>query len=366
MKITRHNCEAYMLDHHEGRLSPAESAELLAFLEEHADLKELFESFENIALETEEVSFNDKDSLKRSQISDLTSQFSFEELCIADVEGDITYLQKRQLNSWIGSNPRLKKELELYRKTKLVPDHVKFEHKLLLKKQLQTSNFKLRTFYIAAAASILLVLGLFFLLRKNEVKPPAEIAQHKTGPKAEAPVQANDRKGINLVSNTRSINAKQRPHILIMKNTPNRNVQNEKIETQEPEKNNLVENNPEIPKEEKVESPKQEEPVLANNNSENPAVPDEVKPSEPMTLGQLAAREIKTKLLADELSVQELKPENAKKFRLWDTALLVAKGIRKLTGKKVEMKQDVSENNEVLASSISIGKISFQRTYAQK
>ena len=50
MKINLHNYEAVFLDYYEGNLSAEDVSELLLFLENHPELKEDFESFENIVL----------------------------------------------------------------------------------------------------------------------------------------------------------------------------------------------------------------------------------------------------------------------------------------------------------------------------
>ena len=66
MNITRHNCESFFLDYYEKNLSPVEVAEVLFFLEENPELKEVFESYEAICLEHEKVNFPDKEALKKN------------------------------------------------------------------------------------------------------------------------------------------------------------------------------------------------------------------------------------------------------------------------------------------------------------
>ena len=65
MNITRHNCESFFLDYYEKILSPVEVAEVLFFLEENPDLKEVFEEYEAVFLEYEKVNFPDRESLKK-------------------------------------------------------------------------------------------------------------------------------------------------------------------------------------------------------------------------------------------------------------------------------------------------------------
>ena len=50
MNINKNNYEAFFLDYHEGNLSPQQVADLLLFIEQHPELEEEFESFENFSI----------------------------------------------------------------------------------------------------------------------------------------------------------------------------------------------------------------------------------------------------------------------------------------------------------------------------
>ena len=66
MNIDRNNCELYFLDYLEGTLPAEETAELLLFVEENPDLKELIENEAMIGLVPDlTIHFNHKASLKR-------------------------------------------------------------------------------------------------------------------------------------------------------------------------------------------------------------------------------------------------------------------------------------------------------------
>jgi mRNA-degrading endonuclease YafQ of YafQ-DinJ toxin-antitoxin module len=118
MTINKHNYEAYFLDYHEGNLTPQEVADLLLFVEQHPELKDEFESFENVTLEDYSTpSFENKDILKKE-----INQENVEEYFIKDVEGVITSVEKTLLHNYIKQHPQLSADLELYRNTKLSAD----------------------------------------------------------------------------------------------------------------------------------------------------------------------------------------------------------------------------------------------------
>ena len=143
MKINRDNYEVWFLDYYEGRLSPQQVEELKAFLDLHYDLKEELDSFENISLPpAKKIVFDAKESLKKPVIITVGSinEKNYEEFFIADVEGELTKEKKTELNIFLEKNPQLKKEFELFQKTKITPDtSINFPAKEVLKKNIIVS-----------------------------------------------------------------------------------------------------------------------------------------------------------------------------------------------------------------------------------
>lgn len=143
MNIDRYNCEAVFLDYYEENLSPVEVAEMLFFLEEHPDIKGLFESYEYIFLTTEKINFPNKEMLKnkysRTEIEAILSSEINKSNCVlffvAASEGLLKEDQIRKLDSFIAGTPELRKDFELFQKCKLAGEKILFEDKALLKKQ---------------------------------------------------------------------------------------------------------------------------------------------------------------------------------------------------------------------------------------
>ena len=150
MDIGRHNCEAVFLDYYEKKLTPVEVAELLCFLEEHPDLKELFESYEEIQAVDEIIHFEEKETLKKKYIpeeldrilnSDIDKN-NCEYFFVANAEGILSAEKLQQLNVFLERYPEYKKEQELFLKCRLSPNDVAFEGKENLKKILITHKNK--------------------------------------------------------------------------------------------------------------------------------------------------------------------------------------------------------------------------------
>ncbi len=131
MNINTTNFEAFFLDYHEGNLSPQQVAELLLFIEQYPELKEEFESFENIPIAKEDTTFKfeNKEILKK-QIDVNT----IEDYLIRAVEGTLTKTETDLLTRFIKQHPRYQTDYDLFQKTKLNPDDsIVFENKSDLK-----------------------------------------------------------------------------------------------------------------------------------------------------------------------------------------------------------------------------------------
>lgn len=147
MTINQHNYEIYFIDFHEGLLSAEQVEELMAFLAVHPELKEEFEEYEEVALKPEEeISYKDKADL---MISEETGIPHREEQAIAVYEGDEQ-----------SEDEKLVAQSALYQKTRSHPDqNIKYPDPASLKRS-PALILAMRTIPYAAAAIIVLFLGL--------------------------------------------------------------------------------------------------------------------------------------------------------------------------------------------------------------
>lgn len=176
MKIDRNNYEQYFIDHFDGRLDASLLKELKEFLLKNPDLNEEFESFEMININVgDQFNYADKASLKKPIIHS-TNQINsdnYDDYFIAKIEGDLTSDEIAEVASFINLNPSLETEFKLYRNAHVSPDQsIVFANKSGLKKY---PFFSIRTWYkpIGIAASIVLLIGIFNILRPTQVESPS-------------------------------------------------------------------------------------------------------------------------------------------------------------------------------------------------
>jgi hypothetical protein len=137
--ITRNNCEAWFLDYYEGNLSEEGTAQLFAFLEANPDMRELFDSFDDLNFNPEnEIRFDGKDLLKKeSNRSNEINESNYEEWMISFIEGNLNEADETKFNEWLTENPSKEKELELFRATILNADiNEVFDAKETIKKEI--------------------------------------------------------------------------------------------------------------------------------------------------------------------------------------------------------------------------------------
>ncbi len=181
MKITRNNYEAFFLDYYEKSLLPEQVAELMVFLEENEDLKEEFNDFEDVILlpSDDTITFNGKNTLKKKDVTPFgeIDGSNYEEYFIAALEGDLSEEESADVITFLGKNPQTKLEYNAFRGTFLKPKNIVYQDKESLKKKGLFVVYRSATLYaISIAASILLFIGLYYIL-SQKTKPAREFSQ---------------------------------------------------------------------------------------------------------------------------------------------------------------------------------------------
>ncbi len=164
MEISRDNYEKYLIDYLDGSLSDSTSRDLMIFLGQHPDLKTELEGLDDIRLEPAETSYAGKELLKKSLFGVLhKKRMSYNEVCVACMEGDLDSSEQELLLSYINEDPIRQKEQAVLNKIILEPDlSIIFEHKNRLRKPVFTLNRRIIYTTISAAAAILILLFLLF------------------------------------------------------------------------------------------------------------------------------------------------------------------------------------------------------------
>ncbi|MFN2394787.1 MAG: hypothetical protein ABR597_03770 [Bacteroidales bacterium] len=175
MKINRENYEAFFLDFYEGNLTKNQVGELMDFLGHHPDLKSEFESFNLVFLtESPDLTMPGKERMKKSASG---SPKSHEEAMIAYFEGDLSEKASSELLGAVFQDRTLQKDFALFSKARLqTQDNISFPGKTSLKKYPLTAYFKEYFHYAAAAAVILFLAGIFFMIPRVDEIP--QLSQH--------------------------------------------------------------------------------------------------------------------------------------------------------------------------------------------
>jgi hypothetical protein len=198
MKINRDNYEIYFLDYLEGNLPAEDTAELLIFVENNPDLRDLIEDNELITIVPDQsINFLGKSALKKDDalhihtpIDQITiTPKNCEEFFIRFYENDLDEPEKIALANFLKDNSTFIKDFELFGNTFLKPDlAIIYPYKSKLKKKaiLLPSTRKIVT--VAAIAASVLLFSTVYLKYVNPTTSSVQnqkVAQTIVKPKAE-------------------------------------------------------------------------------------------------------------------------------------------------------------------------------------
>lgn len=175
LSIDISNYELYVMDYIDGELSQEDKAHFEAFLMKHPDVAMEVEELMGSDFSLEPIEdFQDKKSLTIEIISIAgIDESNYEEAMAASVDSDINLGLVSDLDDFVEANPKLKRDLDLYRATKLVPSNeLAFAGKSNLKKSIPLFATSAGIYRIAAA--VLILFGIIGLLNtiQNEIYIP--------------------------------------------------------------------------------------------------------------------------------------------------------------------------------------------------
>lgn len=331
-KINIENYEAFLLDHIEGTLSTEDLVALQIFAAQHPHLNIDLNDLELVELETEKIHFNEKENLKKPLVS--------EEQFVAYIENELSAEEKQDLETVCASNDTLAKELRLYKSTIASADaSIVFENKNSLKKQETKVLWLFSREVLAAAASLILIAGLWFMFK---IFTPLGIET----------LNSEKIKG-NSTIKTFAIRGNT--------STPSNTVEKIKepvLNTNQVVYSNQTNNNQDITGE---KEPKENKTLLATNNKENtPSTPKEIVPE---TNTDNITNNATTKLAANPsnasnnnqpyIITEKAFDEDEKvlasaipKKGFWNKAMNALNGLNKLGVKKAKGTETVESNNE--------------------
>jgi hypothetical protein len=171
MKINRNNYELYFMDYLDGNLSDRDILMLEDFLLINPDLRAELEGTENITLTPDKFEYNQKELLKKPDLSFPVTEDNFEDFCIAETEGDLNDQQRSGLAEFLRYNPGFENLFKLFSRLQLKPDHnTIFPGKEKLKKKLVLIPGEIFYPLLSVAAIVVIILIFNFRNEDNTLK----------------------------------------------------------------------------------------------------------------------------------------------------------------------------------------------------
>lgn len=448
MTINKNNYEAYFLDYHEGNLSPQEVADLFLFLSLYPELKKEFDNFENITLEDySSPVFENKDSLKKNITADNREEYFIQAIegtlapaeqllleqflkahpeflpefqlfqktklqsdpsivfenksilkqptsiaitddqLIASVEGLLTQEEQALLDKQLAAHPEAQKTQKAYLATKLIADtSIVYPNKQELKRK-EKKVIPLYYYAVSVAASVILLIGLFFLFNNTGTDHPAPGIAEQT--KEQSPTDIK-KQAVLPVADT-SIPVKQPVTADVIKNSvsPKKRAVKDTGSLQQP---STAERNPTQVNEEQhnsISNPVTNDALAGTNHQTEKQTTDipltpvdsahlksEKTPAivknetsapsrsqEFASIGDLLLGKIKNLFNDQDAPAANpgTKSNSSKKISGWDIAGVLAKGLSNLTGKRIEVKPQFNEEGNLKAYALGVGKLEFSK-----
>lgn len=179
MSINLNTYEEYLLDYIDGKLCPEVEAELVKFLRLHPDIASELDGLNQLTIPKPNLSFSGKQRLRRTVEQDLYSCNEMDYLCIAELEGDISEVEKARLEELKGQHPEVERFRNLYAHTLLLSENSHtFPNKASLKRHSIIS--KRRIMLTAAAAITAAIVGLHTIHKlslPDDLQPQNQMAK---------------------------------------------------------------------------------------------------------------------------------------------------------------------------------------------
>lgn len=322
-KINIENYEAFLLDYMEGNLSTEDLVSLQMFAAQHPHLNIDLNDLELVELETEKIHFNEKENLKKPLVSD--EQF------VAYIENELSQKEKQNLDTICIANENLAKELRLYKSTIISADaSIVFENKNSLKKQETKVLWLFSREVLAAAASLILIAGLWFMFKTFT-------------PLGTETLNSDKIKG-NSTIKTFAIRSKA--------STPTHTV--EKANEPFVNTNQVAYSNTKTNKENKEQDSKEDKTLLATNTKENTTKeiitdikPDNITNNTTTKFTTTTVSNTQSYIITEKAFDEDEKvlASNEKKG-FWNKAMRALNGLNKLGVKKAKGVETVESNNE--------------------
>jgi len=364
MNINRNNYEEYFLDFVEGNLNDKQIKEVKLFLVQNPDLKNELNDFKIVKLIPENLVFPEKEFIKKKSDRDVVeiNNSNYHYYFVAKIENDLSEDQIKVLEKYLSDKPDKQKEFEVYQKSILKPEKnlIFFDKDILKKNIVKKSGFRRILPYISAAASLLIIFGIYSSVKKfsdvnveEDYNTQQEIIIEEETEELTPPVVKTEPEQVNdiIVDNTEISEDKQ-----VEDKTQNRQkprVAVKKIIKTDTEIINKEDQNLPLIKESiERKSGRNPNPVSIFSPGQRVLAEAEIRETNPvensedeyLNIFQYAGNEIKSKIRKGK------SPDE--KISFWDIADIGLKGYNAISGKDMTLKRYY--NNKGKVSNVSL------------
>ncbi len=357
----------------EGELLPVENDILEQYIKQHPHTQKDLELYKrSIVSPDHSIVFDKKSDLKMiPSLLPYQQESASDTLLISSLEGLLSADEQKMLEKQLRADAVLNSEYHLFSKAKLVADPaIVYPDKAELKRnERKAIPFY---YYVATAASVALLIGLFTFLNKPayienyastidtiQLNCENAVAENESlNPVIENEMDpvvspSSEKKSVVKVKKNRSTQKEGNKMLAsVQNNTSEKTIQ--KDDSEQKIVNSVISN---------------ENTSSVTNNSSNtstteqqkyvPSVKQVLGNTEYLSLKEMAVSKIKQKALDEDEALQQKKAGRYKKLSGWDLAQLVAKGVSKLTGKDINVDPSYNEQGEVTAYALNAGKLAF-------
>jgi hypothetical protein len=169
MNINRHNYEELFLLYVDGELSPAERMEVENFAAQNADLAAELKMLQDAVLPANNIVFQGKESLCRSE--NIITATNYQEYFLMAVDNELKPTEKEAVEKFVLQHPGLQDAYTTLQATKLPVEVVPHPHKKeLYRTERERRIIPMSWLRMSAAAAIIIIAGsLWFTLRDNNI-----------------------------------------------------------------------------------------------------------------------------------------------------------------------------------------------------
>jgi hypothetical protein len=177
MSITRHNYEEFFILYMDNELAPADRRMVEEFVQLHPDLKEELDLLLQFKLTPDtNVVFAGKEELMKGQPEPVINLSNYEEYLLLYTDNELSASEKTAVERFAAENLAVKKELDLLTFTRLQPETIEFPDKASLYRTEEKVRALPVRWWRAAAAILILGLGLTTLWMLNNKTAEESVA----------------------------------------------------------------------------------------------------------------------------------------------------------------------------------------------